>query len=278
MWWQWIVCLFSASISMFISSIALLEYFGESKYVCTGSDDDKVSLLRALDMCRAVLGLLTFGLTVYAYRNTCKTKTDESKTGETNTGEANANEYKKYFRINVGFLLVAILAVAVFIFVERSDACVRCIGSEDTFSDDIRKMLGYSVDCVHSITFDQMRTNTNYCRSNIANKCHSGELGQIYSERCLVWACSDLVPEYPMMLRLGVVGLILQVVVCVMFVLVDKLLDDHPLAVREEGQSIALNVVGAIGEGPTGPTRALARPLRRRRFGSTYYRTSNIEF
>ena len=264
------MCLCSASISMFISSIALLEVFGESKYVCAGSDDDKVSLLKVLDGCRAVLGLLTFGLTVYAYRNTCKTDTGETDTGETDTGEYKT-KYKKYFRINVGFLLVLILAVAVLIFVERSDACVRCIGSEDTFSDDIRKMLGYSVDCVHSITFDQMRTNTNYCRSNIANKCHSGELGQIYSERCLVWACSDLVPEYPMMLKLGVVGLILQVVVCVMFVLVDKLLDDNTaLAIREERQLNALRV-GAIDlsdgpTGPTGPTGAIARPLRRRRF------------
>ena len=274
------MCLCSASISMFISSIALLEVFGESKYVCAGSDDDKVSLLKVLDGCRAVLGLLTFGLTVYAYRNTCKTDTGETDTGEYKT------KYKKYFRINVGFLLVLILAVAVLIFVERSDACVRCIGSEDTFSDDIRKMLGYSVDCVHSITFDQMRTNTNYCRSNIANKCHSGELGQIYSERCLVWACSDLVPEYPMMLKLGVVGLILQVVVCVMFVLVDKLLDDNTaLAVGKKDQPNKMRFDAIdVGDEPieptgaTGATGAIARPLRRRRFGSTYYRTSNIEF
>ena len=61
----------------------------------------------------------------------------------------------------------------------------------------------------------------NYCRDQLDTLCTPTALGVVYAERCLVYACSTRVHGVGFRYVLGIIGMTLQLVVCIV-ILTDR--------------------------------------------------------
>lgn len=181
----------------------MVEVLSSVKYPCVDSDDGMVDAAIVLDYVRAISGLVLTAVVAYGYSVRHKLETTT------------------VYHSNVSAVMCTILAVLFLGVVQQSEACMNCITEDDeTFTEDLRRMIGGSscADRLQSANFDVPK---NYCRDQLDTLCTPTALGVVYAERCLVYACSTRVHGVGFRYVLGIIGMTLQLVVCIV-ILTDR--------------------------------------------------------
>jgi hypothetical protein len=207
--WSYLLC--ATGLAFGGSMVALIEALSSLKYVCTDSDDTFVTVALVLDWVRFVCGLLLVGLV--GWGNAICAQSAES-----------GKKWQEYLN-QVGALLICLLASMLFNVVQQSEACVNCITDtsveEGTIVEDVRRMLG-GASCANKFTdVSVFKIPVNYCKRQLGDICTPQPLGNVYAERCLVYACSSHVHGASFRYLFGVTCQMVQVLVCIAVLLLE---------------------------------------------------------
>lgn len=248
---MWVIVLGLSGIGLACSAVAAVECITDVKYACTDTTDDMVSALRVLDVVRAVCGVLLCAVVAWGHSNQRMDK----------------NAYKVYWS-NIAAVLLLTLTCLFLGVVQQSDACQKCIeGGRSTtdFQDDLNAMLGgtdIGGTCLSTLTERDFNVPDMYCRDRIemtVSQCSQsvGLPATIYAERCLVYACSNLVPGYTFRYLYGVVGMSCQIIACLTLMLSDTLIQPHDDGYTPLGQQDTAD--SDVNEQPSMPRPVLLR-------------------
>lgn len=200
---MWLFLLYATGAGLACSCVAMVEVLSSVKYPCVDSDDSMVDAAIVLDYIRAIAGFALTAVVAYGY----------------------AKQHKMtsltLYHSNVSAVMLTILAVLFLGVVQQSEACMNCITDNDsTFTEDLRRMLGES-GCADRLNMANFNIPDNYCRDQLQTLCTPTALGLVYAERCLVYACSTRVHGVGFRYVLGLIGMTVQLLVCVV-ILTDR--------------------------------------------------------
>ena len=211
---MWLFILCATGVGLACSCVAMVEVLSSLKYQCTNSDDSMVESAIVLDYIRAISGFILTAIVAYGYsvRHTL-------------------NAIGAY-HANVSAVMCTILAVLFIGVVQQSEACMNCVVEDnESFTEDLRRMLGGS-GCADRLQAANFKVADNYCKEQLGTLCTPTALGEVYAERCLVYGCSTLVHGVGFRYLLGIIGMTIQVAVCVVI-----LTDRNTLFNKELGDS-----------------------------------------
>jgi len=217
-----------ASLAVVAGIWALFDAAGHSKYVCGTDTDDTVTNARIMDIGHFVTAFLTLCLPLYRAR---WLERDSGSKDEPKPQLANLAAV-------VAFLSFLLLIISI---VEHGSVCSenKCItsvaasnadsGDYGLFNAQVGKMVGLSDTagnaflCNHHLTPAYFRIAQDYCALNLGDlQCTTPMTDMGAAERCLVYACSDLVEGRLERYIFSLVSIMMQIAGAYLMVLYER--------------------------------------------------------
>lgn len=207
---MWPFALVAAGLGLSASLIAIAEVVSSLKYPCTDTSDDMVTAALIIDIVRVVCGVVVCAVVSWTY----------TKSRYPVPNDSDKDKYISTVQTYSSALVVLVTACLTLDSIQRSEACVNCIREKDesaaVFEANVKRMVG-DANCAGYFTPAYFKIPENYCRRELETRCAvlSAD-ATVYSERCLVYACSPLTHGYNFRYLCGVFGMIVQAFVCML--------------------------------------------------------------
>jgi len=277
-----------ASLALGPGIWALVDAAAHTRQVCASTSDNLVNTAQILDFAHFATCLLVFALPLYRLRAFRGTESERKEDKQKGAPPGAIAKVAYAFMFASFGLLVSIVIISGHVC--GNNKCITTEAANDaqvqnggTYRAQVVNMLGVDTRCVQtSFTPTYFKIAGNYCPENVNKSLSTCSFKATHTggaEKCLVFACSNLVEGRQARFVISLVGLLLQIVAMYFVILFEQAFATPQKSGTERGADggyAALN-----RENPDTKTSGQLIPtkdLRRRLVAPYSSQASNIEF